>query len=215
MKHPSPHPLIDPPIQPPSNSSPCGLVGFEADCHCRKKGPESTAFVARLERHLISPCTGRRRTRPRGAYPEAWWAVVVVGWGRPILEFLALLCGRRRCRIGRIGQLEGSCRDREVSLGWIGGSSRGFVDRSSTSERMRCGSTALDLTCLPWSSCLLSTLAGLAGAWLVEVRVDGGGLCNLPSTICCCSSVGRDRLLGMEWNYCQPYMCRTVQHHVD
>lgn len=46
----------------------------------------------------FSPCTGRGRTRPRGAYPEAWWAVrccccsVSVGlMRRPIPGFHSLL----------------------------------------------------------------------------------------------------------------------------
>lgn len=46
-------------------------------------------------------------------------------------------------RIGRFGQLAGCWRDREASSRWVGGCGRGFVGRSSTSGRMRCGSTAL------------------------------------------------------------------------
>lgn len=69
--------------------------------------PGRTICVAQSRRQFISPCTGRRHTRPRGACPEAWWAVVVVGWGRPILGFVALLFGRGGGRIGRVGQLGG------------------------------------------------------------------------------------------------------------
>lgn len=75
------------------------------------------------------------------------------------------------------------------------------VDFGADAMRLDCS----DLTCLPWSSCLLSTLAGLAGAWLVEVRVDGKRLCN-PSPMRCvhlCAAPVQEEIDCLKWN-CSP-----------
>lgn len=103
----------------------------------------------------FSPCTGRRRSRPRGAYPEAWWAVCClllwcsVGCADQSWGLLPSL-GRGGRGVCGGGQLGGSCRGRDfVSGGLEGGVLRVWSFRfgGRPSERMRCGAARL-VVCL-------------------------------------------------------------------
>lgn len=153
----------------------------------------------------ISPCTGRRRSRPRGAYPEAWWAVcfcccLVVVWlssGGPTNAWgLLPPFGRRGYTTRRIGQFVGEAAvrtsSRAVERVWVGimGDVWSWSWIRSSTFGSGCDAARLAFPCLPAAApaCIQTGLDWLEPSGCGGAVWGGNCLCE-PYPCChpCCS----------------------------